>query len=312
MGNGKKLLLLLLVLLLCCSAWFFIAKHNAETEEPETTEAQSESIDLSAGEAGLFTQLQWQCGARELSFSRATGIWQCTSEKDFPLNSQSGLFSKMLQALSTLSASRDLGTVSDLSIYGLTEPQNVIQAVLSDGTAVEYRIGSVNSVTGDYYLMRSDDDHIYVIDSTLPDAFSYGLFDLVQKDEIPDLSDATVCVVGGTTYQRTTQEDGTGVWCTAAGTPVEQDRSTALTNGLTALDWAACIDYHVDSDEFGEYGLRRGTVITVTCPDAEGTDQTYSLILGDAYDENYTFAAPADSTLAYTIPTTVADALRLQ
>ncbi|MEE0203784.1 MAG: hypothetical protein UEE32_00420, partial [Oscillospiraceae bacterium] len=78
MGKGKKLLLLLLVLLLCCGAWFFITKHNTETEEPETTEAQSESIDLSAGEAGEFTELHWQCGARELSFSRATGIWQCT------------------------------------------------------------------------------------------------------------------------------------------------------------------------------------------------------------------------------------------
>ena len=309
MSKPKKLMLMAAVLLLCLGIFLLLSSGNGEKS---TTEMP---IQVSTTEPDQVSALSWDVGGRTVSFRRDGTEWVCTSEKHFPTDSTSGLWADMLQALSSVTASRYLETVDDPAEYGLDLPRNVISAVLSDGTMLTWTIGAQNAVTGEYYLQLEGDPGVYLIDSTLPDAFRFGLFDLVLEDELPDLSDATVYQLEKSIYYRVLQEDGSTRWCRdAAGKqPLEETVSNRLSNGLTALQWSACIDFYADSDEVRsyEYNLEHGKTATITYPVSDDQTAQYTLIIGNIYDDSHTIVSPADSDLVYTIDQTVADALLL-
>lgn len=309
MNATKKLLLLAAVLLVFLGIFLLLSSDIGEDSAAET------AITVSTTAPEDVSALSWEVGGRTVSFRREGTAWVCTSEKHFPTDSASGLWTDMLQALSCVTASRYLETVEDPAEYGLDLPRNVISAVLSDGTALTWTIGAQNTVTGEYYLQLDGDPGVYLIDSALPDAFRFGLFDLVLEDEVPDLSEAMVYQLGKSVYYRVLQEDGSPRWCRdAAGQqPLEEAVSNRLTNGLTALQWSACIDFYADSDEVRsyEYNLEHGKTVTITYPAPDGQTAQYTLVIGNVYDDAHTIVSPADSDLVYTIDQTVANALLL-
>lgn len=298
MKKGTRLLLLLVLLVLVIGVYVFLTPEEPEiVEEPDTT------IYAAIIPEDRVTELSWEVAARTVSFKNTEDGWVCTSDKRHKTDGDSPRFDGMLEVLSAVTATRYVEGVTDLGEYGLDLPQTIISVTQADGTVTQFAIGDQNLVTGEYYLQVSGDDGVYLVDSKLLDAFSVGLFDLLEIDDIPDLSDATTYQVDKTTYYRVEQDDiGESVWCTLKNgsyQPIDEEKSRALSNALIAIHWTDCIDYYADSDEVRsyEYNLEKGKLITVTYPDTDGESATYRLVVGNAYDEEHTIVSPTDSPL---------------
>ena len=315
MGKGKRLLLLLALLLAAIGVYVGLSRSGEEDAAPEGPETD---FTAAAIPSDTVTALSWENAARTISFQRTDGIWTCTSDKRHPTDEDSVRFDNMLQALSDVTATRYIEDVSDISEYGLDLPQTVISVTQADGNVTQFTIGDQNPVVGDYYLQVSGDGGVYLIDSKLPDAFSFGLFDLLEFDILPDVSGATEYKLDKTTYYFVEQADtGESLWCLQKNggyQPIDTEQSRNLTNALKAIQWTACIDYYADSDEVRsyEYNLEKGRLITITDPDENGTPATYQLVVGNSYDADHTVVSPLDSNLVYSMENSLINALLLQ
>ena len=303
MGKGNMLALLAAVLLVCIGGYALLSRPdgNAGADEPA-----EEAITVAAIPAETVRELAWEYAARELVFQTDGTAWTCVSEQHFPMNQESTRFDRMLNALSEVTALRQMDLPGDPAEYGLEVPATVIRVTLEDGTAHNFTVGDRNALAGAYYVQYDGTDAVYLIAPELAEAFSCGLFDLVDTDEVPDLSGAVEYRLGKTVYHTETQADGSTVWCRAGGTPLD--------GAVSAFTWTACIDFYADSDEVKsyEYNLENGREVTVTCETAEGESVEYSFVIGNVYDEEHTIVSPADSDLVYTVRTSVTDALLLK
>lgn len=300
MGKGKTLLCLLALLLLCMGGYALLSRPAGDAPAAQSPD---ETVDTLGISRDTVTALAWESAARELVFSRDTGLWHCTSEKHFPTDTDSPRFTAMLSALEDTAVLRYLDSPGDPADYGLDAPANTIRVTLADGTEHRFVIGDWNDLAGGYYVCRDDDPGVWVLGPALAEAFSCGLFELVDMDEIPDLTAATACQIGKTRLIR--QEDA---WCRSNGTPLAEDTARQLSNALTAFTWAQCIDFYADSDEVKnyEYNLEHGKTVTVTLPDGE-----YAFVIGNRYDKEHTIVSPVDSDLVYTVRTSTIDGFLL-
>ena len=311
MGKGKTLLVLVLLLLGCIGAYCFLFRQDAVSAEDASDEAETLVISIASDQV---QELSWESAARELVFSRESGNWLCTSEKHFPVNQDSLHFAAMLSALESVTATHCLERPAEAAEYGLDSPTNQIRVTQKDGTYHCFLIGDGNSLAGGYYMQLDDDPRIYLIGPELVDAFQCGLFDLVDTDEIPDLSQAVLYRIGARTLHLQSEDDGSRQWCDANGSPLPPETSSRLAQALLAFSWSQCIDFYADSDEVKsyEYNLEHGQEVTVTISNADGNTENYSFVIGNAYDKEYTIVSPVESDIVYTVRSSVTDALLLK
>ncbi len=83
----------------------------------------------------------------------------------------------------SLSASKEIGTVSNLSDYGLSSPQATVLVTFKDGSTYGYKIGNQTATSvGSYYMCSDNSDKVYVVsvDAGLLEAPTY----FIKKDMI--------------------------------------------------------------------------------------------------------------------------------
>ena len=85
----------------------------------------------------------------------------------------------MTTALGTLAASRDLGVPESLADYGLESPALTVTATVGD-ESFTYAFGDANEVTGEVYLTREGDDHLYTVAYTRRSVFQYSAGELIK------------------------------------------------------------------------------------------------------------------------------------
>ena len=164
-----------------------------------------------------------------------------------------------------------------LADYGLDEPALTITATDADGTAYTFSIGDQNEVTQEYYLLyNGDSSKVYMVDSTLQDTFSLGLYDMVQMESLPMFGTVTglsVTQPGGSVsvsyvedseslyYDSSVhwfleQEDGTQL-------ALDTGKVTSLTSSVTGLTWISGVNYDADDQELAAWGLDEDTAVKV-------------------------------------------------
>ena len=84
--------------------------------------------------------------------------------------------------LKKVEAEEALTDYDDLSDYGLDSPQNSITVTCGE-TSKTFAIGDYNEMLAEYYLKVDGDDSVYLVDSTLMNAFSREPQSLVKAEE---------------------------------------------------------------------------------------------------------------------------------
>lgn len=323
MKRGKKLILL-------CCALVVLGVGYAVARTVYAEPSEEEGVALAAPEDA--SRLEWTYDGTTLALVKEDDSWSYADDDAFPLNQS--VPEDMTSVLSGLTASRVLDAPGELSDYGLDDPDLTITATDSDGTAYTFSIGDQNEVTQEYYLLyNGDSSKVYMVDSSLGDAFSLGLYDMVQTESLP--------VFGTVTGLSVTQPDGSiamsyvednesltydtdAHWFLEGqdGTQLVLDtgKVTSLTASVTGLTWMSCVNYDADDQELAAWGLDESSAVKVVLTyepsssedDGEETDvqpQTFTLYLGEDTDSG-TYARLADSRMVYLIDTSTADSLR--
>ncbi len=243
--------------------------------------------------------------------------------------------SAMTSAVSDISAEKVIEEVSDLAEYGLDEPVCSITVTAEAETTID--IGDETSLDGLRYVSIGD-GNVYLVSSDLLTNFSYGLYDLVAKETLPDMSELVsfsverasgtlvIDYLEGSDLAYTDRytyfaEDGDG-WLS-----LDSELAENFVSQITGLTWGDCVDYKADLKTLGNYGLD-SPAVTVTVNYIETTEvetnetdedgepitetreeeKSLTLELG-SYAEEGCYARLAGSGMVYLIDASICDSL---
>lgn len=157
----------------------------------------------------------------------------------------------MLGELEELTSSKTIEAPDDLAEYGLDEPECSISVTAEAETTID--IGGETSLDGLRYVSIGD-GNVYLVSSDLLTNFSCGLYDLVSKEAIPDMSDLvslTVETASGTLDIEYLEDSGLAytdryTWFSLADgeyTALDNELTEDLVSLVTGLSWGECVDY---------------------------------------------------------------------
>lgn len=332
MKRGKKLLTLLIALAVLSAAAVLVVKFGGGSgdETEEYTDTVIYSVDT-----GSVSNITWTYNGETVGLSLSDDGWvydeddACPIDQDYP--------SMMLSYLSSVSASKTIENVDDLSEYGLDEPACSVTVTADETT--QLLIGNETGLGGEYYLSLGD-GNVYLVDDGVLDYFHYGLYDVVQTESIPSMSDVTGFTVNGETRNLELEyiEDSgiaysdTFTWFLADGDgrlAVSNDSAENFIGLITGLSWSACVDYSADDDELAAYGLDEPAAVvtvnyieTVTVETSETDengsavteerrqDASFTLEIGDYSSiDGYCYARISGSGMVYLISSDICDSM---
>lgn len=301
MKRGKKLISLLVVLAVVLGATYLATLLTPEDTAEEATEPAAAVFTL---DPETVTALSWYY-SEEIGFEKDGDGWVYTEDPAFPLDET--YISNMLDTLSEITASKTIEAVEDWDQYTLEVP--ICQITLTaDGTAYTLKLGEETSLGGERYLSIGD-GNAYLVDTNILNPFSYGLYDLLELETIPDMSNITGLTLDSAAQNyRITYEENNGATYSDEyhwfmdGKVLDTELTDALLSTVTALSWRDCADFN--AQDLSAYGLDSPTAtVTVQYVDAgEDSSAAASFILeiGDETGD-LRYARIAGSNMVYKI-----------
>jgi hypothetical protein len=283
-------------------------------------EADVDGGDISVTSHDLMAieKLEWEYNGEKITLSKEGGRWRYAKDGAFPLDLNK--VETMLSAIQEIKASRSIEQIDSLSEYGLEEPGCKITVGTLEGSKFTYHVGDKNEVTGEYYLLTGQSEKVYMVDSGLHNAFSKTLMDMVQRQEIPDLSSAKEIMIEtpdslkkivykdthkGITYTNAYKwfyefdVEGNIVY-----SPLGSNKVRRLQSSVSDITWKGCVDYDATNDELANYGLDRPRVVV----NVKYSNGDFNLMFGDQVDDNC-YAKTGDTGIVYLVSTDVVEEL---
>lgn len=211
--------------------------------------------------------------------------------------------SSLARAGYSLTAQRSIGTVEDLTDFGLVDPAATVEVVYQDGSTFSYKVGGENS--GYYYVMVDGSDEVYLasVNSSLFDS-CYELADTTLLEleigedtssaasiaqSVGTYSDAAIINtlhLSGAAFEReiTLEYDGSVgyVMTEPRRTDADSTKASNIAQALTSLSADSLVLPHPSEDDLAEYGLAepdvvceftsggKDYVLTVSATDSDG------------------------------------------
>ena len=318
---------------------YFIIR-NATSEEPEETKAnpfefigQNGTFTIIDENYALVTALSYSYAGETIPMHVEDGHWVMDDDADFPIDQEKIVM--MSQAISDYGGFRRLQyDPSNESQYGTDDPLFDITVTYYDSTNSDtthtrnYKIGSKNAVSGNYYFHEQGDSYVYMVNDALFQYFAYMKADLFRNTvtPTPELADINALHVitedGEYSYDAATDTLETG---TDEYHPVALIME-ALPKGAR-LEYNDVVGYGVSGDGLSRYGLDKPAVtveldyteyVSVSTTDGGSTakmprDDQFTMMFGNTVAEGnveYIYVTEKDSGIVYKVMATVANEIR--
>lgn len=298
MKRGKKLMGLLLVLVLLVGATALVSVLDIGADETGDTSFTVFSLDPET-----VTQIGWDY-SEEISFTASDDGWIYDADDAFPVDES--YIDTMLEALTQVTAYKSIENVEDLDQYGLEAPVCEITVTAEDRYTLA--IGQETSVGGQRYFSTGD-GNVYLVDAELIDSFSYALYDVLQYQTVPSVSELTgMQVTSNVRSYEITYLENSGLSYSDAYVWFMDEKAldTELTEELlsmvTDLNLTQCVDY--DADDLSVYGLDAPTAVVTVM---DGGEAAFTLEIGGADDACY--VRLGDSKMVYQVDSSFIDTL---
>jgi len=173
----KQFLLMLLVLLVVTGGYFGLRYYNenAVTEEPAVETEYVVSIEKDS-----IQHISYSYEDVEYAFTKDGEEW--IYDMDSSVNIDSYYINLMETRCEGLTVKEKIENVTDMSQYGLAEPERYFAFETAEGTYTFY-IGDRNTISYGYYICEPESNTIYLVDNLVGTAFSKTLEDLIEEEE---------------------------------------------------------------------------------------------------------------------------------
>ena len=267
----------LVALGLLVGVYFVVSNINTkDAENPEVAEEEIVIVDLSTDSV---VNIAYSGALGDVNFNKSSGYWVYPSDSTMPVNQD--FVQKIADTFVKVTAKRDITDKGDESAYGFDEPTLVASIMTKGGLTCVFTVGAKNEMSEGYYLKFND--RIYVIDSTIVDATSYGLMDAVKSGtlEVIDAGSITSLTVNG-------EEVPNKAGYSNIGISSVKDFKDKESYGFDGTESKAVVTYMLNSDVTDENGNVTTTV---------STEMTYSFSF--AIKDSMTYVMLPDDPCIY-------------
>lgn len=176
----KQAIAIVVALVLLVAALFGLKFYNKKNEEKQTAADEAARVYASQTTSDAITALSWEYNGETIHLTKTDDTWTCTEQPDRTLDTDQ--VTTLLDAVASLEATQQVENPEDDAIYGLDNPTNIITYMTSDGTTTLI-LGNENNITGGNYLKNSDNDNIYLVDTSLVTTFDCDVSTLEKTEE---------------------------------------------------------------------------------------------------------------------------------
>lgn len=228
-----------------------------DSQEEKEAEAADTSVRVVEMDPEKVTSVSFTGteGAEEV-FEKDGDHWAKKDEPDFPVSQDT--LDGAVNALTALSADREIENPEDLSEYDLDKPQHQITLTEEDGNRTVLQVGMKNEASGQYYMKKSEDDkNVYLVSAVSLDPFTGTAYEFAEAEKFPTVTSATikdVKVEKENGYQLSQDADSL-YWYVSDGKTSEQadtSKTGAVTSAIGSLTYGDFVDYNcTDPAKYG-------------------------------------------------------------
>ena len=220
----KQAIAIVVALVLLVAALFGLKFYNKKTEEKQTAADEAARVYASQTTSDAITALSWEYNGETIHLTKTDDTWTCTEQPDRTLDTDQ--VTTLLDAVASLEATQQVENPEDDAIYGLDTPTNVITYTTSDGTTT-LTLGNENNITGGNYLKNSDNDNIYLVDTSLVTTFDCDVSTLEKTEEskTSELSENSEVDENSSTVSESSESTESSSSVNEAGKTVENSSS---------------------------------------------------------------------------------------
>ena len=168
---------MLLALVVLAAAFLGIRQYNknAASATSITEDTQETVLDVNSDD---ITSFRYVYEGETYAFEKEDDTWYYAD--DHSLNLNQDRIKAMILKVAPLKADQVIENVTDMSQYGLADPERTIQYETADRSVI-INIGNLNSMTSQYYVAFPSEMKVYVVTTNVVTGFNYTLEDLVEE-----------------------------------------------------------------------------------------------------------------------------------
>lgn len=168
---------MLLALVVLAAAFLGIRQYNknASSATSITEDTQETVLDVNSND---ITSFRYVYEGETYAFEKEDDTWYYAD--DHSLNLNQDRIKAMILKVAPLKADQVIGNVTDMSQYGLADPDRTIQYETADRSVI-INVGNLNSMTSQYYIAFPSEMKVYVVATNVVTGFNYTLEDLVEE-----------------------------------------------------------------------------------------------------------------------------------
>lgn len=173
----RQMIGMLLALVVLAAAFLGIRQYNknASSATSATEDTQETVLDVNSDDIISF---RYVYEGETYAFEKEDDTWYYADDHSLNLNQER--IKAMILKVAPLKADQVIENVTDMSQYGLADPERTIQYETADRSVI-INVGNLNSMTSQYYVAFPSEMKVYVVATNVVTGFNYTLDDLVEE-----------------------------------------------------------------------------------------------------------------------------------
>lgn len=161
----KSIIILVIVFAALIAVYLLLQYMNEKTNQRQQQEEEEQNIQVTDFDADNVTSFSYLYNTQELKFEKQEDQWVCLNEPETDLDEDA--VDSILDTLGDITTTNQITSPEDLSEYGFDSPAQNAVISFEDGSSMELSFGAENTISGGYYMQKSGDDSVYLVDSSL-------------------------------------------------------------------------------------------------------------------------------------------------
>lgn len=173
----RQMIGMLLALVVLAAVFLGIRQYNKNIASATSTTEDTQETVLDVNSDDI-TSFSYVYEGETYAFEKKDETWYYTDDHSLNLNQER--IKAMILKVAPLKADQVIENVTDMSQYGLADPERTIQYETADRSVI-INVGNLNSMTSQYYIAFPSEMKVYVVTTNVVTGFNYTLDDLVEE-----------------------------------------------------------------------------------------------------------------------------------